>query len=376
MKKLYFIPLFLIFSCTAIKQLSNEKVEQKKECSSITFEKKTPLLTVKLDQVETSFLFDTGAGLSVLLDSTIIPNFNEKKFGYLGSAKGANRKKIKNRFLTVNLKTALFESENKVLTFINMPKSYCSKSKKTYTGILGMDLFFDQNLSMQLDFTNNKICNISAEELQLITNSNYYIIKSECKRSQIFIFLTIEGKEYKFKLDTGFIGTISIPKTDDVNFTNTNKIELDGNLFATISGITNGTEILYEKMPVTIGNENVETKITVSSTIKAQNIGIDFIKGFDWVIDYNNNKIYIKRNSNTIDNTFSRKVSYYSKAQNENKLLIIVKEKSQSKYNLGDEITSVNNQKVTPENICEMQDLLNKTEDWNTLNLEVIPAVK
>ena len=47
-----------------------------------------------------------------------------------------------------------------------------------------------------------------------------------------------------------------------------------------------------------------------------------------------------------------------------------------SKYNLGDEITSVNNQKVTPENICEMQDLLNKTEDWSTLNLEVIPAVK
>ena len=54
----------------------------------------------------------------------------------------------------------------------------------------------------------------------------------------------------------------------------------------------------------------------------------------------------------------------------------MVKEKSQSKHQLGDQIISVNGQKVTTENQCELQDLLNKTDDWNSLQLEVIPAQK
>jgi len=47
-----------------------------------------------------------------------------------------------------------------------------------------------------------------------------------------------------------------------------------------------------------------------------------------------------------------------------------------SKFNVGDQITAINNTKVTPENISEIQNLLRKTEDWNTLNIEVILVVK
>jgi PDZ domain-containing secreted protein len=119
----------------------------------------------------------------------------------------------------------------------------------------------------------------------------------------------------------------------------------------------------------------LEAKLNVSTSIKAQNIGIDFIKAFDWLIDYNNNKIYVKRNQNSIESVFTRKVMYYAKVKAE-KLEIVVKEKSQTKFNLGDEIVSVNRQKVTAENQCELQDLLNRTEDWNSLQLEVISNSK
>lgn len=59
-----------------------------------------------------------------------------------------------------------------------------------------------------------------------------------------------------------------------------------------------------------------------------------------------------------------------------NKILITFCIENESKYKMGDQITSLNNQKITPENICEMQEFLNKTQDWSTLNLEVVPATK
>jgi hypothetical protein len=83
----------------------------------------------------------------------------------------------------------------------------------------------------------------------------------------------------------------------------------------------------------------------------------------------------VKRNQNTTDSTFKRKVTYYAGVI-DGKLEVIVKEKSQTKFNLGDEIVSVNRQKVTAENQCEIQDLLNKTEDWSNLQIEVLTSSK
>ncbi len=374
MKKLiYLASTFLFFGCTVIKQLNSEEVKVLKDCSNLVFDKQKALIDIEIDHVNTKFILDTGAGISALIDSTVI-DFKNKKIGILGSVKGADRKKIKNKFLSVSLKNNLFESDNKVLTFIKMPISDCGL-KKNYSGILGMDVFFDKKLSIQIDFSNNKLCNISDVQIQdLLNDKNYHLIKSVCKRSQIIIFVTIEGKEYPFKLDTGYSGNIIIPYSPELKFKNTNSIELNGFLYQTASSNTYGKEILYEKMPVSFGDFEFETKISTSTSIKAQNIGIEFIKGFDWIIDYNNNKVYIKRNQNKIYNQFSRKISYYSKSI-KNNLLITTKEKSQTKFNLNDRIVSVNNQKVTPENICEMQDLLNKTEDWDTLKLEVVKGI-
>ena len=360
----------LLSSCTAIKQMKNEKINFKKDCSSMFFDKQKALVNVVIDQIDTNFMFDTGAGISVLTDSTII-DYKTKKIGFLGSSKGADRKKIKNKFLTVSLKNNLFESENKVLVFINMPISVCS-AKKKYSGILGMDVFLDEKSSMHLDFSNNKVCTISEDQIQiLLKDNNKHLIKSDCKKSQIIVFVTIEGKEYPFKLDTGYNGNIIIPYSTEISFKNTNSIELNGLMYQTVGSHTNGKEIFYEKMPVSFGDFEFETKMSTSTSIKAQNIGLQFIKGFDWIINYNNNKVYIKRNENKIENLFSKKITYFAKAIKSN-LIIVTKENSQTMFNLNDEITAVNNTKVTQENICEMQDLLNNTEDWNTLKLEVI----
>jgi hypothetical protein len=368
--------LFLFISCGAIKILSNQEINNYQACSEITFQEKILLMPIEIDNSKSQFIFDTGATISALIDTTAVHNFHKKKYASLGSPKGADGKKIESKLLTCIVKNPLFESKNKVLTFVDFQKTDCNKSAKDFSGIIGLDLFFDKNLSMQLDFTNNKVCNITNQQFQqYLLDNQFQLLKSKCKANQIFVYLNIEGKEYPFKLDTGYTGNIIMPFDADLNFKNDKKLELEGSLFQTISSHTSGSEIVYEKMPIALGSYNLEVKLNVSTSIKAQNIGINFIKAFDWLIDYNHNNVYIKRNQNPIESTINKKISYYAKV-NQDKLQIVVKEKSQSKHQLGDQIISVNGQKVTTENQCELQDLLNKTDDWNSLQLEVIPAQK
>lgn len=262
-KTVYIICMIFLNSCTVIKQLSNEKINTKVNCSKLIFDGKEVLLDVEIDNTKSKFLFDTGSTFSTLTDSTVIIGFEKKKFGYFGSVKGADRKKIRNRFFTSMVKSELFESDNKVLTFINFPKALCKKNKQ-YTGIIGLDMFFDEKLSMQIDFSNNKVCNLDSTQLQLLLNEkNYYLIKSECKKNQIFIFLTVEEKEYKFKLDTGYLGSIIIPHNNNLNIKSKNKIELEGSAYQTVSGNSIGKETYYEKIPVILGRELMLSKVSV-----------------------------------------------------------------------------------------------------------------
>ena len=373
--------LFILLSmslacCKAIRQISNQKIVTQKGCEELSFEGKLPLFPLEVDSKRTKFLFDTGAMASVLTDTTIIENFSQKDISKFGKLEGADGKKVENKRITAQVKSPLFESNNKVLNWVNAPLSNCQSRSKSFAGILGLDVFFEKSEILQMDFSTNKVCQLSTSQLQeLLLNSEYKLVKSKCRWNQIFIYLYVEGKEYRFHLDTGYTGSIIFPNSDKLNFENKEKIELEGSLFQSVSAITSGKEVIYQKMPVEFATHKMEVKTNVSSTIKAQNIGVEFIKCFDWLIDYSNNKVYVKRNQNTTDSTFKRKVTYYAGVI-DGKLEVIVKEKSQTKFNLGDEIVSVNGQKVTAENQCELQDLLNKTEDWSSLQIEVLSNSK
>lgn len=184
-------------------QIVKQEVTLKNDCSQIIIEGNQPLISLEIDKTKTTFLFDTGATMSLLTDSTVVTNFAQKDFGSR-SAKGAGGKKVKIKTLVTELNSNNFESHNKALLYMDMPQTKCErKIKRNHTGILGMDVFFKNDLPAQFDFTNNKLCNLTTEQFKsLISNPEYFQVKSECKNSKIFIYLTIEGKEYKFKMDT------------------------------------------------------------------------------------------------------------------------------------------------------------------------------
>lgn len=376
MKKGFYLFIYISFtSCALIKQMSNEKVLNVTNCANINMLKNKVYFDAKIDNKIQPLLFDTGAGISAIFDSTVVDNFKKKKIVTFGKISGANKKSIKKSTLTAKFESELFSSENKVFVYLQKSSTKCQK-ESIHKGIIGIDSFFNNGDLLMLDFSNNKICNISVDEKkELIINNNFQKIKSTCNSNQIFIYLTINNKEYKFLLDTGFNGNVVIPFSKKLNFLNYKSTILEGTLFKTVTSYTNGEETYYDDVPIKLNTEIINSKILVSKSLKHQNIGLGFIKGFDWIIDFNQNQIYLKKNKNLIETNYQDTFNYLASEKN-NKLIIFAKEKNQSKYAIGDQITSINKVKVTSENICEMQELLNDTEDWNTLTLETIPVTK
>ena len=241
---------FLLTSCTTLKYAMNEKILTKTGCMSIAVNSLSSV-EVELDDKKQVFIFDTGAMGSVIIDSTVIQGFNMKKFGTFGTTAGADRKKTKNKWLTAKLSTPLFASKNKLLAFSSLPESTCYK-KSYFQGVLGLDAFFDDGTALILNFTKNEICNVEISEIteKLKSEPGYKLLKSKCFNNQVFIYLFIEGKEHKFKLDTGYTDNFVIPYSKKLPFTNASSITLVGRIYKTVSSETEGKEVFYEKIPM------------------------------------------------------------------------------------------------------------------------------
>lgn len=377
-KQLLFLSLAsTLVSCTTIRQIKNQKIETRTNCSGFVAVNNKMIYHAKIDGVDQSFLFDTGSTISVLTDSTAT-DMRQKELGSLGSVKMANNQKVKLQTMTASFDSELFHSDNKVFAYINAPKSKCSPDT-SYKGILGMDAFFKNDNPLYLDFSNGKICNISLLEKNELITKGYTELKSECKSKQIFVFVTMFGKEYKFKLDTGFVGAVIFPSSEFVQLSNYNTLAFEGSLFKTVSSNAYGADVFIENIPVTIGSLTVNSNVIQSTSVGDDDnylLGYSFMKGFDWIIDFNSNKVYVKRNSVELKNKLDADIFKYAAAEKEQKLYVLVKQKKENDFQVGDQIIAVEGETVTPENICRLQDLLNATRDWKSLNISVSPAKK
>jgi len=115
---------------------------------------------------------------------------------------------------------------------------------------------------------------------------------------------------------------------------------------------------------------SIRDSVTVLSNnlIKRNLLGVDFMKNYNWILDFKEGKIFFKPIEKKSDTRFSPE----NRAIIRDGKLIFYQTGDPEKIRFLDkEITSVNNRKTTPDNLCEIQKLLNETEDWGTLNIEI-----
>ena len=112
----------------------------------------------------------------------------------------------------------------------------------------------------------------------------------------------------------------------------------------------------------------------VSTSIKVQNMGMGFMKGFNWIVDYKHKKIYAKRLTRGESLEMNIAYNYVPKILS-GKLIVVLRKAGMTDYNIGDEIISVNGQVVDNNNQCELLQTLIKNHDWKALNVKTQPMV-
>jgi len=321
------LPLLLALSL-AISQTGSPDITFVKGCENIIIQNNKIFLEVGINGMPRWFDVDFGKAES-------------KLHGF-----GANSVTLGNNFFAGS---CVFEKAN----FNNI----CQTNQG---GSLGYEFFRKSQQIFLLDFDSQTLCNIDNRDLTQYINRNFVPIESDFRKSGIFIDLTIKRKIYRVKLDTGYHGTLSLHCDAAEPFIKDaarNYKSLDGD-FA-----------IYPNKWVTLGKHYYNAAIEVGCS-RDSRIGMGFIKGFNWIVDFKKHEVYFKKNSISLDaeNTFP---ADFSAGLVNGKLAVISKAEKATKYPLGSIISSVDGIAVTSGNLCEIYEYLRQAKNWDDLNIEV-----
>ena len=132
---------------------------------------------------------------------------------------------------------------------------------------------------------------------------------------------------------------------------------------------------VYANQSISVGGIlNDNNLISVVRSFNANGVGIQFIKNYNWIIDFKKKKVYAKKIKDFNSSSFIEKltsVKYKVMATNGH-LIIFHKKDPANKFKVGDEIVSVDGTIVSKANICEFQDLLNANNNWDKFKIETM----
>ncbi|OGS80765.1 MAG: hypothetical protein A3G95_07515 [Flavobacteria bacterium RIFCSPLOWO2_12_FULL_31_7] len=375
MKKQLLPLLLIITSCKSFQEFSEQEYTLNEfGKQNMIIKDNKPLLEVTVNNEKGYFLFDTGATGSIITDSLYLKKIkskeNLKKTRSLTNASGTTIEAYKVK--TDEIKSEIFDSKKILLSYYKLSTSQknvikCSKDNllDKEIGIIGIDNFINSDKTVLLNFDNNTI-----EVLNENCNKNGYFEtdgKIQKLNKKIYLPITLNNKKINFLFDTGNNSNLLIKENEFINLTP----DYEGQM---IIGNFNGFSIQKIKSYQNIAFNNfyfpIENQNIISlNPFKTNTMGMKFINKFNWLLDFKNKKIYIQKNKNPFEDKLT--IPKDLQVLNLNgKLIIGFKSNKTKKFKINDEIISVNNIAINPENICEMQNLLNSTTNWEDLKID------
>ena len=362
--------LVLNSSCTLYKQLSNQKFDYRLMEQEFKILDNKMILDTKVEGNLVPFVFDSGASLTIIMDSEVLGDFHEKKFSSFGRTTLADSTRVRNKIFTIDqFETAFLKATNKAAIFLNANLSQCDSLR--FRGIIGTDIFVElpKDVKLLLDFDKNIISLKLIKDLDsIIVADNYHLIPASFTNQGIYPIIKIGGKEEKVFFDTGFSGFLLSSKGEleyEKSFT------VDGKFLSTVNTKTDGQFDFFTEIPFEFAGVQIEGDVIYAHTPFMHNVlGLMFIKNFNWIVDYPHKRIYAKRNLQIVDKLVDEIKDNYLGII-EDRIKIIAIKSGYSKHSIGTEITSVKNQIVTNENICDLFYQLNSTKDWDSLEVIV-----
>ena len=228
---------------------------------------------------------------------------------------------------------------------------------------------------VMLDFTHHQIRErVWLKDLDTI---NEYL-PVRCRRDPrglLFVYLTIDGVEQECIFDTGNSGGILLKDENRVNHPHETDMVYEGSFGLAIGGKTSHQHFVVAKdVPVGFNGSSDTCKVLYVNELEFNNVGIQYISKYDWVVFGYLGKVYAKHRTTDADiklpGIFNNQRYGISTMDGNIKILCRLLD-SNERYEVGDVIDAVNGEKITPENLCDYYDLLNKSESWNEFNINI-----
>lgn len=333
-------------------------------------------IVINLNNVPTKLKFDTGASISVLNKDTF-PQDSIILFNKIGVRKfldplgqTVELPVYQDPLFTSNIFSAL-SPEFVLNPFDSFLKIGCSPNSLP-KGILGMNIFSNDRNKSIIHIDNEKKKLEKYPNKESINRNEYKELGASFRNNQILIDIEIDGKYFEAVLDTGFKGYINIDK----KFRRIRKyeeIKLEPSLLFTAFNQNEVIDSYVIGPTITIGNTKIEKGIIgINPQIEQTIFGSELIKNYNWIIDFNDEKVFIKKikrlnPSNVVEKL---KSSENLVIAINNKLTVIYSKNND--YKVGTVIKSVNNIEVNNKNICEIEELLRKNStDWSNLSIKI-----
>lgn len=329
------------------------------------------LLKAEINGKSDTVMYDSGVNLFALLMYTPSTKPEGMKF-YNNRVSGADkRSKIKMTTLPVTIKTNMVVSEGLGFANLGPEPPICQReealSAHNIIGFQGLNL-----VRYMIDFTDNQMYEIP-DSLSIDT-TEFIPIKCKLYRDVLWVYPRINGVEYECIFDTGN-GAAAFLLQDEqrVDSPGEKDYVFEGSFGQAIGGHTDKQTFVYASHEnLSLAGVDKDTEVLYVKSVSNNNMGLKAISKYDWIISTRggNLKMYARPHSTDVVKPFEAPAYRVSTADGTLKILNRLID-GKEKFKVGDQIISVNGEKITEENICHYYDLLTENKDWSGFEIRV-----
>ena len=352
----------------------NQSYSVNSACDTIHFvvnKKNQMLLKAEINGNSDTVMYDSGVNSFALLMYTPSTKPEGMKF-YNNRVSGADkRSKIKMTTLPVTIKTNMVVSEGLGFANLGPEPPICQReealSAHNIIGFQGLNL-----VRYMIDFTDNQMYEIP-DSLSIDT-TEFIPIKCKLYRDVLWVYPRINGVEYECIFDTGN-GAADFLLQDEQRVGNPleNDYVFEGSFGQAIGGHTDKqTFVLADQERLSLASVDKETEVMYVKSLAHNNMGLKAISKYDWIISSRGGKLRMYARPHTTDVVKPFEASAYRVSTADGTLKILNRLiDGKEKFKVGDQIISVNGEKITEENICYYYDMLTENKDWSGLEILV-----
>lgn len=325
------------------------------------------LMKAEVNGVEDTVMYDSGANPTAVLFYSDETKPDGMKF-YKVPIRGADKKtKVRMTYIPVNVKTPMCVGEAFGSAILMEPFRACDKesaiNRYNILGFRGIGIG-----CYQLDFTHNRVYKMNRKEIDSLA---YLPVKCKFEHDVLFVYPVINGVEYECMFDTGNGNGILILDAQRVENRNEDDLLYEGSYGAAIGGATKKQHFVVALQTEVgfAGHKETLPVMFLESNLASNNVGLEYIKRFDWIIDHYKERVYAKPH---VADTIKVNKPRYAISTADGTLRILTRLiDGNERFKVGDRIVSVNGERVTEENICHYYDLLTENMDWSGFDVQV-----